>query len=41
MILSAILVDLKCMWLQPGLAKLETHKTLAFLLMVDFYAILK
>ena len=41
MILSAFLIDLKCMWLQSGLAELEKHKTLAFLLMVDFYAFLK
>ena len=36
MILRACLIDLKCKWLQSGLADLEKHKTLAFLLMVDF-----
>ena len=35
MILSAFLIDLKCMWLQSGLADLEKHQTPAFLLMVD------
>ena len=41
MILSAFLIDLKFRWLQSGLANLEKHQTLAFLLMVYFYAILK
>ena len=39
--LRAFLIDLKCRWLQPGLADLEKHKILPFLLMVDFYALLK
>ena len=37
MILSAFLINLTCMWLQSGLADLEKHQTLAFLLMVDFF----
>ena len=41
MILSAFLIDLKCRWLQSGLADLEKHQTLAFLLMVDFLLIFK
>ena len=41
MILSAFLIDLKCMWLRSVLAELEKHQTHAFLLMVDFYAFLK
>ena len=41
MILSAFLVDLKCRWLQPGLADLEKHQTLAFLLMVNSLSIFK
>ena len=41
MILRAFLIDLKCMLLQFGLADLEKHKILPFLLMVDFYALLK
>ena len=41
MILSAFLVDLKCRWLQSGLADLEKHKILPFSLMVDFYELLK
>ena len=41
MILSAFLIDLKCMWLQSGLADLEKHQTLAFLPMVDFLRIFK
>ena len=41
MILSAFLIDLKCRWLQSGLADLEKHQTLAFLLMVDFLRIFK
>ena len=41
MILSAFLIDLKCKWLQSGLADLEKHKTLSFLLMEDFNAFLK
>ena len=36
MILRAFLIDLKCRWLQSGLADLEKHKLLPFLLMVDF-----
>ena len=36
MILSAILIDLKCTWLQSDLADLEKHQTFAFLLMIDF-----
>ena len=36
-ILSAFLIDLKCWWLQSGLAP----NTPAFLLMSDFYAFLK
>ena len=36
MILSAFLIDLKCRWLQSGLADLGKHKTIALLLMVDF-----
>ena len=40
MILSAFFIDLKCRWLQSGLADLEKkHQTLAFLLMVDFLRI--
>ena len=39
MILSVFLIYLKCRWLQSGLAKLEKHQTLAFLLMVDFLRI--
>ena len=35
-ILRALLIDLKCMCLQSGLADLKKHKTLAFLLMEDF-----
>ena len=41
MILSAFLIDFKCMWLQSGLADLEKHQTLAFLLMVDILRIFK
>ena len=41
MFLSAFLMDLKCMWLQSGLADLEKHKSFACLLMVDFYVFLK
>ena len=41
MILRAFLIDLKCRWLQSGLAELGKHKTLAFLLMVDFLRIFK
>ena len=40
-ILRAFLIDLKCRWLQSGLGDLEKHKILPFLLMVDFYALLK
>ena len=36
MILRAFLIDLKCRWLQSGLADLEKHKILPFLLKVDF-----
>ena len=35
------LIDLKCRWLQSGLADLEKHQTLAFLFMVDFLRIFK
>ena len=35
------LIDLKCRWLQSGLADLEKHQTLAFLLIVDFLRIFK
>ena len=38
-ILSAFLIDLKCKWLQSGLADSEKHQTLAFLLMVEFLRI--
>ena len=41
MILSALLINLKCRWLQSGLADLEKHQKLAFLLMVDFLHIFK
>ena len=41
MILSAFLIDLKCMWQQSRLADLEKHQTLAFLLVVDFLHIFK
>ena len=41
MILSAFLIDLKCMWLQSGLADLEKHQTHSFLFIVDFLHILK
>ena len=41
MILSAVLIDLKCIWLQSGLADFEKHQTHAFLLIVDFLRILK
>ena len=34
---ECILIDLKCRWLQSGLADLEKHQTLASLLMVDFF----
>ena len=37
MILSAFLIDLKCRWLQSGLADLEKHQTLASLLIVGFF----
>ena len=33
---EGILIDLKCRWLQSGLANFEKHKILPFLLMVDF-----
>ena len=36
MILRAFLIDLKCMWLQSGLADFEKHNILPFLLRVDF-----
>ena len=39
MILSAFWIKLKCRWLQSGLADLEKHQTLAFLLMADFFSI--
>ena len=41
MILSAFLIDMKCMWVQSGQADLEKHQTHAFLLMVDFLRIFK
>ena len=41
MISSAFLIDLKYRLLQSGLADLEKHQPLAFLLMVDFLCILK
>ena len=41
MILSAFLIDFKSMWLKSGLADLEKHQTLAFLLMVDLLRIFK
>ena len=41
MISRAFLIDLKCRWLQSGLADLEKHKIIPFLLMVDFYTLLK
>ena len=41
MIFGAFLIDLKCRCLQSGQAELEKHKTLAFLLMVDFLRIFK
>ena len=41
MILSAFLIELKCIWLQSGLADLEKHQTLAFLHMVNFLRIFK
>ena len=40
-ILCAILINLKCRWLQSDLADLEEHHTLAFLLVVDFLRIFK
>ena len=36
MILRAFLIDLKCRCLHSGLANLEKHKILPFLLIVDF-----
>ena len=41
MILSAFLIDLKCWWLQSGLADSEKHQTPALSLMVDFIRIFK
>ena len=42
MILSAFLVDLKCRWLQSGLADLKKkHQTLAILFMADVLRIFK
>ena len=41
MILSAFLIDFKCIWLLSGLADLEKHQTLGFLLMVDLLRIFK
>ena len=41
MVFSAFFIDLKCRWLQSGLADLEKHQTLAFLLMVYFLRIFK
>ena len=40
-ILCSFLIDLKCRWLESCLAKLEKHKTLALLLMVDFLRVFK
>ena len=37
MILSAFFIDLKCKWLQSGLADLQKQQTLAFLFIVDFF----
>ena len=34
--LRVFLIGLKCRWLQSGLADLEKHKILQFLLMIDF-----
>ena len=39
--MSASLIDLKCRWLQSGLADLEKHQTFAFLCLVDFLRIFK
>ena len=36
MILREFLIDLKSRWLQSGLADMEKHKILPFVLMVDF-----
>ena len=41
MILMAFLIDLKCRWLQSGLADLEKHKIFPFLLMVDLLCTFK
>ena len=41
MILSAFWIDLKCRWLQSGLADSEKPQTLASLLMVEFLRIFK
>ena len=41
MILCAFLTDLKCRWLQSGLADIEKRQTIALLLMVDFLRIFK
>ena len=41
MILRVFFIDLKYRWLQSGLADLEKHLIIPFLLMVDFYALLK
>ena len=41
MILSIFLIDLKCRWLQSGLADLEKHQTLAILIMVKSLRIFK
>ena len=41
MILSALLIDFKFMRLYSGLADLEKHQTLAFLLMVDLLRLFK
>ena len=37
MILREFLIDLKSRWLQSGLADMEKHKILPFMLMVDFF----
>ena len=41
MILSGFFIDFECRWIKSGLADLEKHQTLAFLLMIDFYAFFK
>ena len=39
--LSAVLVELKCKWLQTGRADLEKHQKFGILLEVDFHTFLK